>query len=101
MSFAIYKTEAFAKTFQTLESFEKEWINKIAEQLKENPDAGKPLRFPWFREKKFGGKRLYYLVYEDLGKILIVAFGNKKQQKLIIESVLRNLDAYNKLANAL
>jgi|SRR3989344_5248827 len=101
MVYAIYKTEAFAKIFESLEVAERDWITKIVGQLKENPHAGKPLGFPWFREKKFGGKRLYYLIYNELGKILIVAFGNKKEQKLIIQSVLRNLDAYNELAEKL
>ncbi len=101
MSCDIYKTESFARTLEVLEKDEKEWVNKIVSKLKENPETGKPLRFPWFKEKKFKRKRLYFLVYDELNKILFVAFGNKKDQQKIIDSVTRNLDAYKKLAENL
>ena len=101
MGFEVYKTDSFLKTFETLENDEKEWVRKIVLKLKDNPQAGKPLKFPWFREKKYKGKRLYFIVYEDFGKILLVAFGTKKEQQKIIDSILRNLDAFKKLAENL
>lgn len=101
MQFEVYKTDSFARTFETLEKDEKEWIRKMVLQLKNNPLAGKPLKFPWFREKKYKGKRLYFILYEEFGKILLVAFGDKKEQQKIIDSILRNLDAFKKLAERL
>ncbi|MBI4210747.1 MAG: hypothetical protein HY544_04550 [Candidatus Diapherotrites archaeon] len=101
MGYQIYKTELFAEIFNTLEKDEKVWIGKMVEQLKHNPYAGKPLKFPWFREKKFRGARLYFIIYENLGKILLVGFGGKKEQQMIIDSILRNLDAYKRLAERL
>ncbi len=102
MGFDIFETETFVKRFDSLDADEKEWVRKIVGQINQNPDkVGTPLKFPWFREKKFRDKRLYYLVYADLKKVLVVAFGDKKEQRKIIEVVLRNLDSYKKLAERL
>jgi hypothetical protein len=83
----IYETETFTKLYEAMEKVEQEWVDKIKLQLVENHQVGKPLRFEWFREKKFGDKRLYYLIYKDVSKILLVSFGSKKAQQKIIESV--------------
>ena len=56
-----YETETFSKLYGAMEKVEQEWVDKVKQQLRENPDMGKPLRFDWFREKKFGDKRMYYL----------------------------------------
>ena len=93
----VLETETFSQLFETLEKEEKEWIKKIIKQLEENSAIGKPLRFKWFREKKFGGKRLYYLVYEKRNSALLVAFGTKKEQQKIICHVLQNKEKYKKL----
>tara|TARA_B100000315_G_C14468289_1_gene537070 strand:+ start:878 stop:1099 length:222 start_codon:yes stop_codon:yes gene_type:complete len=66
-------------------------------QIKESSDVGKPLRFDWFREKKFGDKRLYYLIYQNLKRVLLVAFGSKKDQQKIIDHILKNKDRYKKI----
>jgi len=90
-------TETFSRLFDALEKKEKEWIKKVILQLKENSKAGKPLRFEWFREKKLGGKRLYYLVYERSNAVLLVAFGGKKDQQKIITHILQNKGRYEKI----
>ena len=61
MQSQIYETETFSKLYDAMEKVEQEWVDKVKQQLRENPDMGKPLRFDWFREKKFGDKRMYYL----------------------------------------
>ena len=53
-SYDVYETETFSKLYLAMEKEEKECVNKIKIQLKSNPDAGKQLRFDWFREKKLG-----------------------------------------------
>lgn len=97
MLYNIYETETFSKLFESLEKEEKEWIDKIKLQIKENPKVGKPLRFEWFREKKFGNKRLYYLIYKKIDKILLVAFGSKKKQQKIIDHILANKERYKRI----
>ena len=90
MPYRIYETETFSRLYEAMEKIEQEWVGKLKLQLTENPHTGKPLKFDWFREKKFGDKRLYYLIYKDLSRILFVAFGSKKEQQKIIDHVLKN-----------
>ncbi len=97
MANKVLETETFSRLFETLDKEEKEWIKKIIKQLEENSLVGKPLGFNWFREKKFGGKRLYYLVYGKTGIVLLVAFGSKKDQQKIISHVLQNKEKYRKI----
>ena len=80
-----------------MEKVEQEWVDKIKRQLIENPQVGKPLRFDWFREKKFGNKRMYYLIYKDVSKILLVSFGTKRDQQKIIDHVIENKERYRKI----
>ncbi len=97
MPHQIFETDTFSKLYEAMEKIEQEWINKIRQQLIENPQVGKPLRFDWFREKKFGDKRMYYLIYKDVSKILLVSFGSKKDQQKIIDHVIENKGRYRKL----
>lgn len=97
MPFDIYETETFSKLYGSMEKEEREWIDKIKIQIKENINVGKPLKFEWFREKKFGNKRLYYLIYYNLKRVLLVAFGSKKDQQKIIDHILGNKDRYKKV----
>ena len=93
----IYETETFSKLYEVMEKEEKEWVDKIKLKLKDNPNVGKPLRFEWFREKKFGDKRIYYLIYKNLNRILIVSFGSKKEQQKIINHIIENKERYRRL----
>ena len=97
MTYQIYETETFSKLYGAMEKVEQEWIDKIKLQLIENPQTGKPLRFDWFREKKFVDKRMYYLIYKDVSKILLVSFGSKKEQQKIIDHVIENKERYRKI----
>lgn len=83
MHHQVYETETFTKLYGAMEKVEQEWVDKIKQQLIENPQTGKPLRFDWFREKKFGDKRMYYLVYKNVSKILLVSFGSNNKIPLI------------------
>ena len=47
----IYETETFSKLYYSMEKVEQEWVDKIKQKLIINPNAGKPLRFDWFRER--------------------------------------------------
>ena len=59
---------------------------------------GKPLSYPYLREKKIIGKRIYYLIYNDLLLILLVDASNKKAQKETINKIKEFLPKYEKLA---
>ncbi len=101
MPYEIYETETFVKLYEVMEKDEQEWIAKIKLQLQENPNIGKPLRFAWFREKKFGDKRLYYLIYNNIKRVLLVSFGTKKEQQKIIYHTIENKDRYKNIIESL
>ena len=90
--YTVYTTETFDKLFNSLEKSEQNWIIKIKERLEDHP-AGKILRYHWFREKRYlrRNKRLYYLIDEELKKILLVSFAPKKDQHKIVEFVIQNM----------
>ncbi|MBI4152508.1 hypothetical protein HY495_02250 [Candidatus Woesearchaeota archaeon] len=93
----VYETDAFLRIYDASEKKEQEWIDKIKNQLAENLEVGKPLRFPWFREKKFEGKRLYFFTNEKTKRIVLVAFGIKRDQQKIIMFLLVNKERYLKI----
>lgn len=94
--FRIFTTEEFDKDVSKLSPQEQTRVNLILKQLKEKgKDIGKPLSgLSFFREKKFDGKRLYYLVYKDSFVILAIAIGDKKAQQATINRILRDLMEY-------
>ena len=92
--YRIFIEEEFEHEFDKLPAAERERILKVREQIKENPFVGKPLGYAWFREKHLNGKRLYWLVYENLNAALIVALSDKKTQQLTINSIKIALDYY-------
>jgi len=78
--YRIFKTEEFDKDYAKLDKSEQKRVDRILGQLLEKgSDVGKPLAgLSFFREKKFNGKRLYYLVYSNVFIILALAISDKK-----------------------
>src|SRR3989344_436848 len=62
-------------------------VDKIEDILIFNPRYGNPLGTEWFRESRFENYRIYFLVYEDLGAIYIVAISEKKNQQKTINTI--------------
>ena len=71
---------------------------KIPKKLAINPFIGNTLGYPFLREKRIKEKRIYYLIYEDLNLVLLVAVSGKKNQKITISYIKNNLDEYRKIA---
>ena len=69
-------------------------VGAIEEQLVVNPYVGDQLQVPWFREKKIGKFRVYYLIYDDLNAVYMVNISGKKDQQQVIDTVLLLLDIY-------
>ena len=93
-SYIVYRTPIFNKK---LEDFSDDFVTQIKGfegQLVENPYVGKPLGFRWFREKKLGKYRIYYLIYEDLRAVYIITLSAKKDQQKIINTIKLFLDNY-------
>lgn len=95
--YRIFTTREFDGDFFKLDGFERRKVNKIINQLKEKGDnVGKLLGRKYFREKKFGKRRLYFLVYKDFMIILAVGISNKKTQQETINKIISDIKSYEK-----
>lgn len=94
MTHAVYVTESFEKEMEKISQSEKEKLQKIFLQLKENPYVGDSLQYKFLREKRIKEKRVYYLVCDDLKAVLIVAFGGKKAQQETIDEIIKLLPEF-------
>ena len=96
--FRILKTDEFDRLYNKLDNSEQKRLNKIKNQLSEKGDViGKPLSgLEFFREKRFNGKRIYYLVYKEFNIIFVIAISDKKAQQSTINKILMNLNDYKK-----
>lgn len=94
--FRVFRSAWYEKKLQKLSSSEQKRIQRFEQQLKRQPFAGKPLGYEFFREKKFNGNRLLFLVYEERQVIFLVTITNKKAQQHEIDVIKANLDVYQK-----
>ncbi len=94
MSYAVYTTEPFDLEVERIEKSERERLEKLYTKLAENPFVGDQLQYGHLREKRLKEKRIYYLIYEDLRAVLIVAISGKKDQQATINYIINNFDAY-------
>jgi len=96
MIYAVYTTKSFDRETTKLPQNDRERIEKIFLQLKENPYASEQLRYRNLREKRIKEKRVYFLVYDDLQAVLVVAISGKKDQQATINHIINNFDEYQK-----
>jgi len=94
--YRIKGTEPFLRKYQSLlNPIEIEKFQKFKERLKINPYIGDPLRVKFVREfKTETGKRLYFLIYEEINIVLFVALSNKKKQKATINRIFEKLEEF-------
>jgi len=72
-------------------------FNNLIKQLEINPYVGDSLQIRIIIEKRFNGRRIFYIIFDDLKAVLIVALGDKKSQQKIIDFIITNLNEYRKL----
>jgi|SRR3989344_3701648 len=92
-----YKVYHSARFDKELEKFGKAFqnrVDKIEDQLVKNPYSGSPLSVEWFREKRYGKYRIYYIIYDDLEAVFMVAISEKKDQQKVINTVRMLLDFF-------
>lgn len=92
--FRAFRTDWYEKKFKKLSPNEQERVKNIEQELKKNPYDGKPLGYKFFREKKFNGKRLIFLVYNSYKAIFLITITDKKMQQKVIDLIKANLDIY-------
>ena len=85
--YQVYTTEEFDKKFDKLNPAIQSQIEDEIRQLEENPYVGKPLGYPFFREKKVKGLRFYYLIYEEYVVVFIITISDKKDQQRCIDTI--------------
>ena len=96
--FIVIGTDTYLKEVGKWPKFDRQEAEKIPNQLKENPFVGKPLSYPFLREKRIKEKRVYYLVYDDLKLVLLVATSGKKDQQTTIDHIKVHLKEFRKVA---
>jgi len=95
MVYAVYTLPSlYQRIIVKLSKLEREEIQRVVLQLIENPYVGDSLQIKSLREKRLREKRLYYLVFEDLQAVLIVAISDKKTQQKTINSILSRINEY-------
>jgi hypothetical protein len=72
-------------------------VDSFIKELKSGAKIGQPLGYPFFKEKRIDGRRVYFLVYEDLDSVLLVTISDKKTQQDTIDNIKDHLDNYNEL----
>ena len=96
--FKVIGTDTYLKEIEKFPKADQEKANRIPQKLAFNPFAGSPLNYIFLREKRIGEKRIYYLIYEDLKLILLVATSGKKNQQPTINHIKKNLKEFRKIA---
>ena len=71
---------------------------KIIKKLQINFLRKYQLSYPFLREKRVKEKRIYYLIYEDLKLVLLVALSGKKNQQATIDHIKNGLNEFRKVA---
>jgi hypothetical protein len=96
--FKVIGTETYLKEVSKWPKQFQLLADKLPAALAENPLLGKPLGYPFLREKKIEGRRIYYLIYEDLKLVLLVATSGKKDQHDTIDHIQEHFDEYKQVA---
>jgi len=85
--YKVYRSEGFSEELGKYDKNLQDRVDKIEAKLMFNPEYGTPLGTRWFREARFENYRIYYLIYEDLKAIYMVAISNKKNQQQKINTI--------------
>ncbi len=97
MIFYVTKALPFDKLSNKYSISEKR-IKKLRNKLQINPFVGDLLQTPILREKRFDGKRVYFLVFADEKVVILVAISNKKAQQETIDNIISMIPQYKQTA---
>ncbi|MFC1648105.1 hypothetical protein ACFL1B_01465 [Nanoarchaeota archaeon] len=102
MRYKILESKQFEKDIQK-HRIPRIIIVSLRRRLKENPKIGRSLKYPFFREVRHEGKRIYFLVYEEKMAVYLIGVSDKKAQQMTIRTIVEKMDYYteelNKLVN--
>lgn len=86
-NYKVFRSEAFQEEISKYDKSFQDRIDKIEGKLTSNPNYGNLLGTKWFRETRFGNYRVYYLIYDDLQAVYMVAISGKKDQQKTINTI--------------
>ena len=92
--YRVFRSQHYKIKLFNLDKSEQDRVMKFEQNLKEQPFSGKPLGYKFFREKKFDGKRILFLVYEEDKCVFLVTITDKRAQQYEIDLIKANLDVY-------
>lgn len=92
--YRVFRSDHYNSKLSRLDKSEQDRIISFEQSLKIEPYNGKPLGYKFFREKKFDGKRLIFLVYEKHKCVFLITITDKKAQQQEINLIKANLDTY-------
>jgi len=95
MIWRVFRSEHYERKLQKLNSYDQERVIKFEQSLKIEAFNGKPIGYKFFREKRFDGKRLIFLVYEEHNCVFLVTITDKKAQQKEIDFIKTHLDVYH------
>ena len=96
--YKVIGTETYLKKIEEWTKTNRLAAEKLPAKLAENPFVGDPLNYSFLREKRIKEKRIYYLIYEDIKLVLLVATSGKKDQQKTIDHIKGHLDEFKKVA---
>ena len=100
--FKVYRTSEFERLMNKLLTKEEQTrVNNIEKEISEKGFTGDSLGFKFLREKRISGKRIYFLVYEDLESALMVSISDKKAQQETIDKIKVYLPEFRRLMEEL
>ncbi len=85
--YKVFRSVSFQEELSKYDRNIQNRVDKIEGKLMLNPEYGNPLGTRWFRESRFENYRIYYLVYDDLQAIYLVAISGKKDQQKTINTI--------------
>ena len=94
--YIVLRAPAFDK--EALKNLSLEQQRKIErferKQLTINPYVGDPCGRPFFREKRLGNKRVYFLINDQFHAVLLIGISDKKTQQITIDDIQEAFDTY-------
>ncbi len=97
--YKVFRSEWYEEKLKKLDKSCFGRVLKFEQALKLSPYSGKPLGYEFLREKKFDGKRLIFLVYEEHETIFLITISDKKDQRKDITFIKANREKYREELN--
>ena len=85
--YKVFRSVSFQEEIEKYDKSFQDRVDKIENKLMRNSEYGTPLGNKWFREARIENYRVYYLIYEDLNAVYMVAISGKKDQQKTINTI--------------